>query len=50
MKKDLKQRYQDDPNQALLDEVLDVIQETKNPVTKLEAIKIAYSLKDDSVC
>lgn len=47
MKKDLKKRFKEDPDQALIDELLDVIDKTSNPSIKFDAIKMICQIRHD---
>lgn len=46
----LKDRYRNDPDEALIEELLDVIERTGSTSEKLEAIKMIETLRDDHIC
>lgn len=50
MKKNLKQRFREEPDEVIIEELLDVVERTRNPSEKMEAIKILISLRDEHVC
>ena len=48
--KNLKEKYRDDPDQALIDELLDVIERTRSTSEKLDAIKMIEMLRNEHIC
>ena len=50
MRKNLKQRFQEEPDEVIIEELLDVVERTRSTTEKMEAIKMIVELKDDHVC
>lgn len=50
MKKNLKQRFREEPDEVIIEELLDVVERTRNHSEKMEALKMIVNLKDEHVC